>query len=158
MKLVKHDDPNDPDYETSDKAKFATSAILPYVEVTTPQGWLDNMWLLNAAEYDYKFFRNKLISTFSSSNVWDALATVDKQALVRHYVWKSGETVANLDLLYTQTERDDFKKTRIEILNNSCNCAITLSNIANSDKYFDMQVNDSGTLITVELTMDQILT
>jgi len=169
MKLTLHNDINvvyitgslsfnPDDFIGIEKAKLETTVSTGYTDKLLAEEWDDLKWLLADMSIGrYKIFRNDLISTFSVAAVWDTLTDISKKALVRNYVWKSTETTANLDLLYTQTERDDFQKQIMELLNSTCDCDIRKSVTVGSTKYFDQQNDDTGVITTVEVITDQVL-
>lgn len=138
------------------KAKFVES--LPesgYTNIPLPEDWDKYYFLANQVEY--KVFRNNLIDTFASAVDYDSLSLISKRALCRFNVWRPGETVANLDLLYTQVQRDEYTHKCMNELNTFCGCDIKKSNVVGSVKFFDKQVNDSGGLEPLEVTTYNIL-
>lgn len=133
----------------NDPLKWETTISSGYVDITTISN-IDT-WYIGAGA-SYKDMRNELISRYVPS--WGTLTTIEKQTLVRHFVWDSTETTENLDLLYTQAERDDYQKKTMELLDATCEAVIRRSNVSGSIKYFDHQTDDVGTLTTVEITTD----
>lgn len=81
------------------------------------------------------------------------VATTDKQkqALVRNYVWKSAETTPNLDLLYTQAERDQFMEDTVILLNkNDCN----FQKVISDGVYWDILPDANGKVQATKLETD----
>lgn len=144
-KFVEYDSP------TTARAGFETSVTPPDVEWTLAEDWDAKRFLLNAAVWDYREFRDKLISKFSAPATWDALSDISKQALVRHYVWKSSETVPNLDLLYTQAERDQFMEDTVALLNDSeCN----FQKVMSDGTYWNVLPDTNGNVAVYKLETD----
>lgn len=132
-------------------------------EDTLSSGYTDKTtlanWDLYGAQVDgleYKDFRNILIADFVGS--WATLTDAEKKTLIRNYVYDSTETTENLDLLYTQGERDDFQNQAIASLNKPGEAVIRRSNVSDSIKFFDYQTDDAGILTTVEITSDVEIT
>ncbi len=119
-----------------------------YGDITSLANW--NTWWKGTL-LDYKELRNELIAVFLPN--WATLGNADKKILLTHYIWPSTETTVNLDLLYTQAERDAFQEIMMGLLD-KCDCLIRKSNVIGSIKYFDYQVDDNGTLNTVEIITD----
>jgi len=161
MKLTLHNDINslyiagslsynESDYVGIEKTKLETSVSTGYTDKLLAEEWDDLKWLL---DYDYQKFRNELINTFASAAVWDTLTDTSKKALVRNYVWKSSETTANLDFLYTQDERDTYLEGVLELLN-TCDCNILKSSSTGSNRYFETRPDDAGVITTTEIKSD----
>lgn len=128
-------------------------------EDTLSAGYTDKTTLTNWDLYgalvdglDYDDFRNILIADFVGS--WGSLSDVDKKTLIRHYVYDSAETVPNLDLLYTQSERDDFQSRAAEALN-TCDC--NLRKEINIEGYWNVLPDSTGKLTITELKTDVAL-
>lgn len=113
---------------------------------------IDNLdkWA-TAAGVGYKELRNKLIADYVGN--WGTLTAIDKQTLVRHFAYPSAETPANLDLLYSQADRDKYKKVVMERLESICGCVVGESNIT-PGKYFHYRVDDAGVLDPQEILTD----
>lgn len=109
-------------------------------------------WDLYGAQVDgltYRDFRDILITDFVGD--WATLSDADKKTLIRHYVYDSTETIPNLDLLYTQVERDDFQKEAVDSLN-VCDC--NLQKEGNGEKYWNVLPDNTGVLTRIELKTD----
>ena len=159
MKFTLHDDIhaqyilgslayNPDDYTSSPRTKFEATVSTGYTELVLPKEWDDCQWL---KDIDYKEFRNNLMSTFEPN--WATLTDDSKKALIRHYVWPSTETTTNLDLLYTQTERDQFLAACIALLND-CDCNFS---IAPDGIYWNVLPDVAGSLVTTKLKTDEVI-
>ncbi len=155
MKLTRRNDVDfsgevltyDPAQESNPRFKHEATVSAGYTELTSISDW-DNHGM--RAIVSYKDFRNELISNFTN---WATYSNDDKKRLMEHYVWPSTETTANLDLLYTQTERDEFVKARVLLLNEGGSNL----HIAPDGKYWDIQPDVAGSLVTTELKTDEVL-
>ena len=137
----------DPDSSGNSMFKSEDTLSAGYTDKTT----LTN-WDLYGAQIDglkYNEFRNILIVDFVGT--WATLIDTDKKTLVRHYVYDSTETTANLDLLYTQAERDDFMNQVVKSLN-VCDC--NLRKETNSESYWNVLPGSTGELTITKLKTD----
>lgn len=141
-----------PDLDGSGDPMFKSEDTLSagYTDVTTLANW--GLYGAQVKGLNYKDFRNILIADFVGT--WATLTDAEKKTLIRHYVYDSAETPANLNSLHTQVERDDFQKAVMLTLNEVVETVIRRSNVSGSTKFFDHQTDDAGTLITVEITTD----
>jgi len=106
------------------KAKFVASIPeTDYTNIPLPEDW--SKYYSLAPQVNYADFRNELITKFSATVDWDALSDTSKKALLKHYVWDSS-TSDDLDLLYSQVDRDKFRDKCMEALK-LCGCLIILS-------------------------------
>jgi len=155
MKLTKRDDVDfsgevltyDPAQESNPRFKHEATVSAGYTELTSISDW--NNYAMKAIG-DYKDFRNELITVFTD---WATYSDDDKKILISHYVWPSTETTANLDLLYTQAERDKFLLDCIESLN-KCGCNF---HGAPDGKYWNILPDATGSLVTTELKTDEVI-
>ncbi len=153
MKLTKRNDVNlsgevltyDSAQEANPRFKYEATVSTGYTELTSISDW--NAHGMKAIP-NYKDFRSELIATFPN---WATYSNDDKKTLIRHYVWPSTETTANLDLLYTQAERDQFLK----------NCSESLNQfkqnfqIAPDGEYWNVLPDAAGSLVTTKLKTDE---
>ena len=154
MKLTIHDDllpqvgTGSFHYKTSDyptPLKFEASVSAGYTELTSSEEW-DIYWVYTGV--NYKTYRNNIITHFNGS--WASLSVAERKVLVHNFCWPATATVGELDACFTSAERFAFKKEVIKGLNNN-DCMFKLSSTASSEKYFDLTVNDSGTMNPTEL-------
>lgn len=130
--------------ESNPRFKHEATVSAGYTELTRISDWVNHGM---KAISKYKDFRNELIANFTN---WATYSNDDKKRLVTHYVWLSTETTANLDLLYTQAEREQFVKNCVVVLNgNGSNFQI-----APDGKYWNMLPDVTGVLVTTELKTD----
>jgi len=155
MKLTKRNDVDfsgevltyDSAQESNPRFKHEATVSAGYTELTSISDWNNHAMKAIA---NYVDFRNELITIFTD---WATYSDEEKKTLIRHYVWPSTETTANLDLLYTQTERDTFLK----------NCVVSLNeynynfSIAPDGKYWNMAPDVSGSIVTTELKTDTVI-
>lgn len=155
MKLTKRDDVDfsgdvlvyDPAQESNPRFKHETTVSTGYTELTSITDW--NSYGQEIIKL-YKDFRNALITNFTN---WATYSDADKKILISHCVWPSTETTMNLDLLYTQTERDQFLAVCVTALN-GCNCNFHASP---DGTYWNLLPDNAGSLVTVLLTTDEVL-
>lgn len=134
--------------------KYEDTVSTGYSDISSPDNW-DAHWAQIVPQPGYKKIRNNLIAIYiTPGTFWGTATTAEKQALVRNYVWPSSETTANLDLLYTQAERDDFQKTTMESLDATCEANIRRSNVSGSTKFYDYQSDDRGIVTLKEISTD----
>ncbi len=138
----------DPLEEGNPRFKFEDSVSSGYEELTSISDW--NNYLRRVLT-QYKKFRNEMIINFIPG--WFSYNNAQKKILIRHWIWDSSESIPELDLLIPLNKRNTFKRNVIDSLNNGGNCNICKSN--DSEKYFDIQVDDAG-VIVVEVTTDLI--
>ena len=155
MKLTKRNDVDfsgevltyDPAQESNPRFKHEATVSAGYTELTSISDWTTYG---TRAIGSHKDLRNELITHFTS---WATYSDDDKKKLMQHYVWPSTETTAALDLLYTQTERDEFVKACVLLLNEG---GANL-HIAPDGKYWGIRPDVAGSLITTELKTDEVL-
>ncbi len=155
MKLTKRNDVDfsgevliyDSAQESNPRFKHEVTVSAGYTELTSIFDW--NNYALRAIP-KYSDFRNELITLFTD---WTTYSDADKKILMRHYVWPSTETTANLDLLYTQTERDQFLTETVVLLNGSG----FNFHIAPDGKYWNIVPDTTGSLTTIELKTDEVI-
>jgi len=155
MKLTKRNDVDfsgevltyDSAQESNPRFKHEATVSAGYTELTSISDWTTYG---TKAIGSYKDFRNELIANFPN---WATYSNDDKKRLMQHYVWLSTETTANLDLLYTQTERDEFVKECASLLN----AVGSNLHIASDGKYWDILPDVAGSLVTTELKTDGVL-
>ena len=153
MKLTKRNDVDfsgevltyDPAQESTPRFKHEATVSAGYTELTSISDWTT---YAQKAINSYTEFRNELITRFAS---WATYSDSDKKKLIEHYVWPSTETIANLDLLYTQTERDQFLKNCSESLNK----LKQNFQIAPDGEYWNVLPDSAGSLITTKLKTDE---
>lgn len=122
-----------------------------YTDVTSIVNW-DLLWTLTGIKY--KALRNTLITDHLGS--WGTLGDSDKKILVRHHVWPSGTSTADLDALWTYSERNAFRSRVIEGL--SCrHVKVRKSTTTNSEKLFVSQIDDTGVDVITELSTFAVL-
>ena len=131
---------------TMPKAKLEVSVSSGYVELLTAEEWDTYQALLNER---YNTFRNELIEVFISG--WGTMTTVDKKALVRHFVWPAGTPGSELNTLYSTSERGAYRREVMRALTTR-ECLPRKSATAGSTKYFDITIDDSGVLNPQEIT------
>lgn len=149
MKLTKRNDVDfsgevltyDPAQEANPRFKHEATVSAGYTELTSISDW--NNYAMKAIG-NYNDFRNELITVFTN---WATYSNDDKKILIKHYVWPSTETTANLDLLYTQTERNQFLLQCVALLN-KCDCNFQ---IAPDGKYWNILPDTAGSLVTTAL-------
>jgi len=155
MKLTKRNDVDfsgevltyDSAQESNPRFKHEATVSAGYTELTSISDWTTHG---TKAIGNYKDFRNELIANFTD---WATYSNDDKKRLMEHYVWPSTETTANLDLLYTQAERDQFVKACASLLNTfGSNLQIDPDG-----KYWGILPDVAGSLVTTELTTDTVL-
>jgi len=155
MKLTKRNDVDfsgevliyDSAQESNPRFKHEATVSAGYTELTSISDW--NNYAMKAIP-KYSDFRNELIAVFTD---WATYSDDDKKILITHYVWPSTETTANLDLLYTQTERDEFLIQCIILLNG---CSFNF-HIAPDGTYWNILPDATGSLLTGELKTDEQL-
>jgi len=155
MKLTKRNDVDfsgdvltyDTAQESNPRFKHEAAVSAGYTELTSISDWTTHG---EKAIGSYKDFRNELIANFTN---WATYSDDDKKRLMKHYVWPSTETTAALDLLYTQTERDGFVKECASLLNT---VGLNL-HVAPDGKYWDIQPDVAGSLVTTELKTDGVI-
>ena len=153
MKLTKRNDVDfsgevltyDPAQESNPRFKHEATVSAGYTELTSISDWCNHGM---KAIPNYKNFRNELITRFTN---WATYSNDDKKRLITHYVWPSTETTANLDLLHTQTERDQFLELCVVELN-KCACNFQISP---NGKYWNITPDNTGSLVTTELKTDE---
>ncbi|TDI97049.1 MAG: hypothetical protein E2O29_02085 [Deltaproteobacteria bacterium] len=153
MKLTKRNDVDfsgevltyDSAQESNPRFKHEVTVSAGYTELTSISDWCNHGM---KAVSNYKNFRNELISIFSN---WATYSDDDKKKLIQHYVWPSTETTANLDLLYTQIERDEFLKNCSELLNK----LKQNFQIAPDGEYWNVLPDSAGSLVTTKLKTDE---
>ncbi len=155
MKLTKRNDVDfsgevltyDPAQESNTRFKHEATVSAGYTELTSISDWYNHGMKAIA---NYKDFRNELIATFTN---WATYSDDDKKKLIKHYVWPSTETTANLDLLYTQAERDQFLTDCVSALNAfSGNFSI-----APDGEYWSILPDIAGSLVTTKLKTDEVI-
>ena len=155
MKLTKRNDVDfsgevltyDPAQEANPRFKHEAAVSTGYTELTSLSDW--NTYGMKAIS-NYKDFRNELITVFTN---WATYSDDDKKILISHFVWPSTETTTNLDLLYTQTERDEFLALCVAELD-SCGCNFSIDP---NGKYWNILPDVSGSIVTTELKTDVII-
>ena len=135
----------------SDGLRYEGQVSAGYQDVSTPENW-DKFW--STTLIDFKTFRNNLIATYTPASFWDTATDEAKKALVRRFVYPSTETTANLDLLYTQAERDAYQATTMEFLNVTVGVNVRKSITSGSIKYFDVALADDEVLDSQEIKPD----
>jgi len=140
------------DLNSNEPFKYETTVSAGYSDISSSENFDKDY---HSAGLSYKEMRNELITSFIAG--WGTLSTIDQKAMVRNFVYPAATPTVELDVLYTVAERDDYQKTTMESLNQSCTCAIRQSIDAGSKKYFDHQQGDNGILIITEVTTDQVL-
>ena len=153
MKLTKRNDVDfsgevltyDSAQESNPRFKHEATVSAGYTELTSISDWYNHGM---KAIPNYNTFRNELIARFSN---WATYSDDDKKKLIQHYVWPSTETTANLDLLHTQTERDQFLAACVGALNEDG----YNFNRAPDGKYWNVAPDVSGSIVTTELKTDQ---
>jgi len=133
--------------ESNPRFKHEATVSAGYTELTSISDW--TTYGTKAID-SYKDFRNELIANFTD---WATYSNDDKKRLMQHYVWLSTETTANLDLLYTQTERDQFVKECAALLNEHGSNL----QIAPDGKYWGILPDIAGSLVTTELKTDEVI-
>lgn len=135
------------DNEPLPAVKYNTSETeLGYTKTIDPVDW--NVYY-NATGAEYINYRNDMTGQFEP--LWDLYSDDQKRALVENYIYPSETSVTELDDLYAPEDRSKFAVNAISRLN------ILTSISTESDKYFTIQVNDSGILNGVEITTDGII-
>lgn len=155
MKLTKRNDVDfsgdvltyDSAQESNPRFKHEATVSAGYTELTSISDW-DNYAMKAIARYSD--FRNELVTQFTN---WATYSDNDKKRLIKHYVWPSTETTANLDLLYTQAERDQFLATCVVLLNE---CDHNFQ-IAPDGIYWNLLPDATGSLVTTQLKTDETI-
>lgn len=134
-------------------APFIADTLLNtgYANISTPENW-ETYYVFT--DYNYCQFRNSLIGLNSQ---WGSFSDVDKQVMIRHFVYPSSTPIGELDALYTQQQRNDFKVQSMANLSIT-GVVVRRSKTINSVKYFSYEVNDSEILFTDEILSDVKLT
>jgi len=158
MKLTKRDDVDfsgdvliyDSAQESNPRFKHEATVSTGYTELTSISDW--HTYGRRAITV-YSDFRNELIGNFIPN--WATLIDGEKKLLIEHYVYPSTETPSNLDLLYTQAERDQFMEDTVVLLN-TCDC--NLQKVISDGSYWNVLPNVNGNVqaakFGTDVTMD----
>src|SRR3972149_2102523 len=128
----------------------------PYIkaEATVSAGYADissiahSIGFAQFVKYSFNQLRNELMG-FNAS--WATLSDADKKLLIENYVYPSATPTAELDALYTQTERDAFRDEVIQKLNSDTKSLFSVWRDVADGKHYKVTV-DAGVTTKYEIT------
>lgn len=101
----------------------------------------------------YNSMRNELIGLLTG---WATMSTDNKKAMVENFVYPVTETAANLNLLYTQAQRDTFKKETMKQLNSEPDNLFSVLQDKVNGNYYKL-VTENGAANPLPITTDTAL-
>ncbi len=128
--------------------KIEASVSAGYKDITSLKNW-DEFGTLGGS---YVQVRNELILGYVAS--WGAMGVGEKKLLVRHYVYPSATSTADLDALYPLGERDGYTAEVVLRLN----AAGRQIQQSSDGKLHDKTLNPGGIVVTTEVTTDTVMT
>jgi len=137
-KAVIFQDDTDPDPDTE-----------KWTKTIDPEDWDANFTF---SKQSYKTFRNQMIIQFEPN--WGTYTDDQKKALIRNWIWPSGTSASELNALYPASARNKFRQKIMRKLDEGRLFAVIKSKTVGSKKRWAIQVDDSGTITTIEITTD----
>ena len=156
MKLFKENNPipiNDPSYllgfdAGQPIAGFSeTNDIIDYDDAKDK---LSEYGTLPISSNPNVYFRDEMIYKFLSG--WNGYNDDEKKALLRNYIYPNGTPINELDALYSEEKRNQFKINVIKSFKiTDCSQEYIPINAHDSDKCHVLRIADNGTIDSIEL-------
>lgn len=128
--------------------KWESVVSTGYQNITNPVN-LDKY----TSNYNYLEVRNEMISLLSE---WNGLDDNNKKAMVRNFVYPQGTSQADLDLLYTQNERNNYKEAIMEKTNGDPKNMFSIWKDKTNGKYYKVYSDGDVTVKTEITTYEQL--